>query len=323
MPFSLGRSMKKCITFRWAFAALFSFGTMSLPQAQAGIMVDGRVATYETLAQQSQFDSIGRFVEGGSGTLIAPNWVLTVGHVGAVNNFQVRGTGTQYSVAEIIRHPTFLANGSNLGFGFDVALVRLNTAVVGVAPASIYRGSGDIGQLATITGFGLGGIGSVGALDLPAIQRAGTNVIDSVFNFNNGTSGQVGAQNSAFVTDFDGPSQFGIGNTIGSATVTSHEYQLASGDSGGGLFIFENGEWKLAGINSGIASQSQVLGSGNTNNLGYGAISVFTRVTSFQGYIDGITAVPEPSSFGLASLAAATLLLVAARRRKANRQSLS
>lgn len=308
--------MKKSTAFRWATMGVLVVGAMLSKSVQAGIMVDGREATYETLAQQTQFDSMGRFAQGESGTLIAPNWVLTVGHVTAVSSFQVRGTGTQYGVAEIIRHPTFLANGSDLGFGFDVALVRLNTAVVGVTPASIYRGAADIGQLATITGFGLGGVGSNGVANLPAIQRAGTNVIDGLFNFGNGSAGQVGAQNSAFLTDFDGPSQFGVGNTTGNSTVTSHEYQLASGDSGGGLFIFENGEWKLAGINSGIASQAALLGSGNTNSLGYGAISVFTRVTSFQGYIDGITAVPEPSSFALASVAVGSLLFFAARRRK-------
>ncbi len=302
--------MKKCSVFLWALMATAS--AVVLPQSfvRAGIMIDGREATYETLAQESQFNAIGRFVEGQriSGTLIAPNWVLTAGHVDAVSNFQIRGAGTVYSIAEIVRHPTFVANGNDLNRGFDLALVRLNTAVVGVTPASIYRGTNEVGQTGTITGFGDGGVGSIGVANLPAIQRAGTNVIDSVISFANG------AQNSALLTDFDGPN---VGNnTTGSAAITLHEYQLARGDSGGGMFIFENGEWKLAGVNSGIAGQNALIVGGNANNAGFGAISVYTRVTSFQNYIDGIVAVPEPSSFALAALGAGAFLCFSTRRRK-------
>ena len=287
------------LVFLWAILATLLFVAKPHSSAQAGIMVDGREPTYETLAQSTQFDSIGRFVEGAriSGTLIAPDWVLTVGHVGTVSNFQIRGTGTMYGIAEIIRHPSFVS----VGLGSDLALIRLNTAVVGVTPASIYRGINEIGQLATITGFGVGGVGSQGIANLPALQRAGTNVIDQVFNFANG------AQNSALLTDFDGPN--GLNNTTGSSAVTTHEYQLATGDSGGGMFIFENGEWKLAGINSGISQAGN-----STNELSYGSISVYTRVSSFQSYIDSITAVPEPSSFALAAIGAGALIYAGRRR---------
>ncbi len=302
--------MKKCLVFLWAVTAVVSVATIPQSFVRAGIMIDGRESTYETLAQEPQFNAIGRFVEGQriSGTLIAPNWVLTAGHVDTVSNFQIRGTGTVYSIAEVIKHPTFLANGGDISRGFDLALVRLNTSVVGVTPASIYRGTNELGQLATITGFGDGGVGSIGLANLPAIQRAGTNVIDAILNFTNG------AQQSALLTDFDGPN---VGNnTTGSAAITSHEYQLARGDSGGGMFIFENGEWKLAGVNSGIAPQNALIVGGSANNAGFGAISVYTRVTSFQTFIDGITAVPEPSSFVFVSIATSALMICSVRRRK-------
>ena len=259
-----------------------------------------------------QFDAIGRFNNGTSGTLIAANWVLTAGHVGAVTGFQVRGNGTVYSVAQIIEHPTFVANGRDINFGFDLQLVRLNTDVVGVAPANIYRGAAEQGSTLSITGFGLGGVGSVGA-NLPAAQRAGTNVIDAIADFAD-APGKTGAKNAMLIADFDsGDANFNTLSGLGSsATPTALEYHLASGDSGGGVFIFENGQWYLAGVNSGVDSQRGFFNSNNnafSNNLfGYGAISYMTRVSSFTGFIDsGITSVPEPTSLALVGLVIVSL----------------
>jgi hypothetical protein len=297
--------------------------------ANAGMMLDGITSNYSDYATQSQFDSSGQFTEGGSGTLIASDWVLTVGHIGNVSGFRVRGTGPTYGVSQIIRNPTFLSNGSDLNYGHDVALVKLNTSVVGIGPATLYRGNNEIGLTASFTGFGVGGVGSNGVGNLPGIHRAGTNAIDGFYDFANGTGGQVGINDAALLVDFDAPSGFGAPgefntlNGIGSsASPTALEYHLASGDSGGGLFIFADGQWQLAGINSGVDSQFGANGSGSTNLFGYGAISVFTRVSSYQGFIDGVTAVPEPSSVLLATVAG-SLFIIRARRHRKLRESVS
>lgn len=303
-----------------------SIGYFLCPSLQAGIMLDGVAeSSYTNFAAQSQFNAIGKFTTGGSGTLIAPNWVLAAGHLGNVAGFQIRGTGTVYGVSQIIRNPTFLANGSDLNYGHDIALMKLSTSVVGVTPASIYRGSNEIGQLAAITGFGVGGFGNAGTESLAEAQRAGTNVIDTAFNFANGSGGQLGSQDAAFLVDFDAPNGIGspgqFNTLLGSgsnAAPTSLEYQLARLDSGGGMFIQENGEWKLAGVNSGIASQRQLLGTGSTKQLGYGAVSLFTRVRSYQGFIDGVTAVPEPSSILMLTMAPVLMAARQLRKRKRN-----
>jgi hypothetical protein len=276
--------------------------------AFSGIMLDGvPAANYVNFSNQSQFDAIGRFASGVSGTLIAPNWVLTAGHVGPGTGFQVRGAGPVYGIAETIKHPTFLSNGGDINFGFDLQLVRLQTSVLGITPASIYRSRNEVGQTAAITGFGYGGVGSTGAT-LGTAQRAGTNVLDAVVNFENSGS-KVGAQAAMLVADFD--SARGAHNTLGgffasSPTPAALEYHLAGFDSGGGVFVFEGGRWFLAGVNSGVASQNQVdpgIGQ-NTNLFGYGAVSFLTRVSSFTGFIDShITAVPEPTSLALVGLA--------------------
>jgi hypothetical protein len=300
----------------------------------AGIMLDSvPEADYVAYSNQSQFNAMGRFVGGASGTLIAPDWVLTAGHVNVLvdnantansTKFQIRGTGTVYTAVETVLHPTFVANGSNLGFGFDLQLVRLSSSVAGVTPASIYRGSSEGGALASITGFGIGGTGTAGP-NLPSAQRAGTNVLDAVVSFSNGSQGQVGAQNAMLIADFDsGAANFNSLAFAGSSqAVTSLEYHLADLDSGGGVFIQENGQWFLAGVNSGIQSQRSFLDPNDSDPLlngsryGYGAISYITRVSSYTGFIDNITAVPEPTSLSLVGIVLAFGILGRSRMRNA------
>ena len=291
-----------------------AIGLFQASSAFAGIMLDTvPESNYVAYSNQSQFDAMGEFTGGTSGTLIAPNWVLTAGHVGVVTGFQIRRNGTVYGVAEIIQHPTFVANGRDINFGYDLQLVRLNTDVVGVTPATIYRGTSEVGSTLSITGFGLGGVGSFGP-SLPLAQRAGTNVADAIVSFAD-AAGRTGAKNAMIISDFDsGDANFntlaGLGSSV---TPTALEYHLAGGDSGGGVFIFENGQWYLAGVNSGVDSQRGFFNSSNaafSNNLyGYGAISYMTRVSSYTDFIDSrITAVPEPTSLALVGVVVVSLL---------------
>ena len=121
-------------------------------------------------------------------------------------------------------------------------------------------------------------------------------------SFSNGPGGQIGALNAVLLSDFDALASrdpAGSFNTLGSRNATDLEYHLAIGDSGGGVFLQENGTWYLAGVNSFVASQRDWTGTGNTLPFGYGAVSGFTRVSSFKDFIQSATGVPEPSSLGL------------------------
>ncbi|MCU0708649.1 MAG: hypothetical protein MUF23_10175 [Pirellula sp.] len=144
-----------------------------------------------------------------------------------------------------------------------------------------------------MSGYGSTGVDSSNDPKNPGTFRAGTNIVDQMFSFDSG------AQDAALITDFDAPPGFdpnGTLNTLGTAEPTSLEYHLAGGDSGGGAFVFENGQWYVAGINSGVASQFDFLESGSKQLFGYGAVSVMTRVSSFQ---ISLLAFPESPNRGV------------------------
>ncbi len=261
--------------------------------AQAGMILDG-VADSLYTSHATNFPSVGK-VGNGSGVLIAPTWVLTAAHIpnAAMGTFQI-GAQTQ-TVTQIVRHPLY----TNINLGYDLALLRLASPMLGVTPTSIYTGSNELGSIVSISGYGSTGVGSSNNPQNPGTFRAGTNVVDLIYDFTGG------AQQAGLVTDFDAPTSLhpdGNRNTLGAPTPTSLEYHLAPGDSGGATFLFENGQWFVAGINSGIASQFEWQNSGANEQYGYGAVSVMTRVSSFQTFIASISGVPEPSSFALAAL---------------------
>jgi secreted trypsin-like serine protease len=263
---------------------------LSSLSVRGGMILDGVSDSLYT-SYASNFPSVGR-LGNSSGVLIAPNWVLTAAHISNANmvTFQI-GQQSQ-TVAQIVRHPQF----TNINLGYDIALLRLTNPMVGVPSAKIYTGSSELGALTSISGFGATGVGSSNNPQNPGTFRAGTNIIETLVDFIGG------AQGSAFATDFDAPVSLhpdGNRNTLGSADPTSLEYHLAGGDSGGGTFVFENGEWRVAGINSGVASQFQWQQSGANQLFGYGAVSVMTRVSSFQGFIASVSGVPEPGSLAL------------------------
>ena len=69
----------------------------------------------------------------------------------------------------------------------------------------------------------------------------------------------------------------------GSNTPLPLEYQIASGDSGGGSFLQENGNWYLAGVHSGTNDFFTWPGTNDSHT--YGDVSLVTRVSAYQHFI--------------------------------------
>jgi hypothetical protein len=240
---------------------------------------------YTDLAALAEYDPVGIVRNNGetglfSGTLVKPQWVLTAAH-SVTNPAPTSSTfdvgGIQYTADQWIAHPLWTGV---LGRGVDLALIHLTTPVSGITPATLYTGSTEFDQAATIVGFGVTGTGLTGSIpDSNGTKRAGENIIDAL-------GSAIGASDNYSLTDFDSP--FANANSFGDEFPLDLEYKTAVGDSGGGVFIDDGGTKKLAGVPSFSAYADDIP------NSSYGEIDGFVRVSLFTGWISEQTS-PIPN----------------------------
>lgn len=266
-------------------------------------------AQSQAYAAQSPFQSVGQ-INGASGVLIAPNWVLTAWHVGS--GFASNPSGAVFTINGSSYTGEAVFNlapaGSNVNTvitdGTDLTLIRLTSNVLGVNPAQLYTGDSEVGNVASFIGFGAGGNGTNGST-LGSAKRGMRNTID-IYGTPGSTPGSINGsatRTNLFLTDFD--NNTAGKNVIGTASWLDMEGNVAPGDSGGGLFIEQNGQFLLAGIASFTAGNPPQPGPQN----GYGALSGFTSVSGNLDWMQSVGApVPEPATMvvlgGIAAAAA-------------------
>ena len=313
----------------------FLSGTLHVSQAGT-IRDDVEDSFYTSLAQQSIYDSVGFLTWNigssgyiASGTLIAPNWVLTAGHVvggtddyGAGVSGMIFGMGPTYSgigisATEWIPYGGWSSSGGDLWAGVDLGLVHLSQAITNVAPAQMDFSTSLPGLLGTSVGYGRGGTGLTGMNTYSGTKRAGQNVIDAQGGMlttmgDGGLLDLDGISPTVLFYDFDKPA-VSVLSSMGLTVPVALEYLIGSGDSGGGLFIDVGGVTKLVGVHSFLASLPDPLDTTGPNG-DYGDLAGVVSVQSFGNWIYEVTGVPEPSALSLLFLGLSGLAIVRRRR---------
>lgn len=188
---------------------------------------------------------------GGSAVAIDDHHILTAAHVvNKASSCYFTLNDKKYCISEIIIHESF--NDESFGVG-DIAIGYSEKSFNLDFYPKLYSGDDEVGKICSISGYGFTGTFNSGAITIDGKKRAGSNIIDRVY------------ENLLICS---------ASNRYDNRT--SLEFLIASGDSGGPLYI--NGE--LAGINSCVIASDKNANSSYTDEAGH------TRVSKFINWIN-------------------------------------
>ncbi len=252
--------------------------TMSLIFTSGIIRHDKSIDKYIEIGMSHKFDCVGRYSttkdtsDYAAGVLISPKWVLTASHF--VEDSSLWKFGNKYyKTKRIIKNPKLLPDATELQWnGWDLALIELEKPVLDIQPAIRYRERNEFGKVITKIGYGYWGDGKSG-LKTPRVagRLGGNNTIDAV----GGTYEGRNFTNDVLVCDFDSPETDTL-NRFGSTMPLEFEIGGSKGDSGGGVFIDNNGHQELVGIVSGALNRQ----------IRYGSVMALARISSANNWID-------------------------------------
>ena len=205
------------------------------------------------LALGQRFEAVGQVTPDGTGTLIAPRFVLTAAHVatGRGGATAVDLGGHSYRVVRAIVHPEGRAKGDDQPPEVDLAVLELEREVVSIEPLGLYRGREERGRKAILVGLGDFGPAGRPLARSDHRRRAATNEVSD-------------AGPLRLFLRFDAP-----------PAGTDLEGVGAPGDSGGPALFEQEGRVLLAGVSSAATGPPGQ----------YGLTDVYTRVSTYADWI--------------------------------------
>tara|TARA_R110000868_G_scaffold241497_3_gene496760 strand:+ start:496524 stop:498920 length:2397 start_codon:yes stop_codon:yes gene_type:complete len=250
------------------------------PEAADGvfprIVINNTIGAQGSRDYAATFDAVISVSVGCTGTLIAPNLVISARHCGIGAGTLIRfGDNSSSPDFTVTVQSSILPDGSgSLLDGGDVSIHILNSSVPAniAEPMRLIDETNDLeGMLAATLGYGYNGLGSSGhGFSSDGRRWGGENIIDAYGSPSNSSGSNI------ISTDFDNGTSGA--NTIPSSSSTPLEFEAttAPGDSGGPVLVQFGGEWVIAGVLSG----------GTTSTSVYGDISWWTGTAIYRDEIE-------------------------------------
>ena len=241
---------------------LTHFGAIALAFSALSIVRRADVADEEVLRIGAQYPAVVALGRIGDATLVHPRWLVTAAHVASAVERRglksVRIGGRDHDISGVVLHPGWRELGPH-----DIALIFLAHPVRGVTPIELSRDQGELREVAVLVGHGASGTGSSRVRNEDRRRRAATSRVDSV-------------DHNAIYFSFDAP-----------PGGTAVEGAPGRGDSGGPALIRRDGIVTVAGISSAGTD-------GRSGPATYGAVDVFTRVSTHRAWTDSVMAAGRP-----------------------------
>lgn len=244
-----------------------------IPSLAFGVFPNNPEAGYPAVGMCGDWNG-SAFTQWGTGTAVAPTWVITARHVGGTHFFQ---NGVYYAVQQKFYHPQA-----------DLALWKMTAQIPSYAPVS-YRpfsgASGLQGQTTRFVGFGVTAqqlqnswnpiAGSFG------VKRSAVNVIDFEWPAFFVNFGSYTRTTDYILFDLDDPAGANPNNTYGGPAIPG-EGGIAEKDSGSPWFVSEGGLDRIVAVSSVIGHYN---GGGVTNPLQYGAWACGTHLFPYKSWM--------------------------------------
>jgi hypothetical protein len=219
-------------------------------------------------------------VNSASGVYLGNGWVITCAHVGS--GTYTLGDSSYSVVSGSTKYLTYTLNGNT--YTSDVCMFQIS-GYENISLSTLTVSSTAVTANTKIVSIGYGD---------------GTNAKDTETW---GTATVTGSNYTTTVSSYVSNDFYVIDN------YNSNSFQVVSGDSGGGVFAYVNGSWKLVGLNEATGSAT-VNGSSET-------VSFFVDLSTYYTQIESILStsyiVPEPSTWAM--LLVGGLMLLGYRRR--------
>jgi hypothetical protein len=212
--------------------------------------------------------------------------------------FETESGLISYRIQAVTNYPEYMITSQ--GIWHDLALVTLEQAApLTAARYDLYRGTDELGQTATLAGYGQAQSPTGEVLpEGGATRRAADNTIDAI-GTSLALSGFRGSLADQLFYDYDDGtiSHNALGNLLGGSNLGlgGNEGMITPGDSGGGLFIKQGDTQLLTGTHS-FTTRLPAADIDMAANSSVGEIAGATRVSSYTQWIEdhtGQTQVPK------------------------------